>query len=221
MARREGLRRLQEEYRRLHADPPPFVIAEPNDKNLYEWYFVILGPPDSDYLGGEYCGTITFPPDYPMRPPRIKMLTPSGRFTPHAAICFSFSDFHPETWQPGWTIGTVLTGLLSFMTTEEMTTGSMRESAATRRRLAQESRLFNERKIPGYQHLYLQGHGQQALQKAKDAAAEFVQSMRHATVRSQTPTGRHSSTLIGTAVGLFLLLALLGLIFFSGYRVPT
>ena len=32
------------------------------------------------YVGGRYHGLLQFPHDFPMRPPSIKMLTPSGRF---------------------------------------------------------------------------------------------------------------------------------------------
>ena len=30
-------------------------------------------------------------------------------------LCLSMSDFHPETWNPGWSVATVAKGLLSFM----------------------------------------------------------------------------------------------------------
>lgn len=30
-------------------------------------------------------------------------------------LCLSISDFHPDTWNPAWSVGTILTGLLSFM----------------------------------------------------------------------------------------------------------
>ena len=30
-------------------------------------------------------------------------------------LCLSISDFHPDTWNPAWSVSTILTGLLSFM----------------------------------------------------------------------------------------------------------
>ena len=38
-----------------------------------------------------------------------------GRFQPDTRLCLSMSDFHPSTWNPSWSVATILTGLLSFM----------------------------------------------------------------------------------------------------------
>ena len=70
-----------------------------------------LSPPP----GGYYHGKLIFPRDYPFKPPRIIMLTPNGRFQTHTRLCLSISDFHPDTWNPAWSVATILTGLLSFM----------------------------------------------------------------------------------------------------------
>ena len=45
--------------------------------NLFEWHFTVRGPSDSDFQGGVYHGRITLPPDYPMKPPSIMLLTVS------------------------------------------------------------------------------------------------------------------------------------------------
>jgi ubiquitin-conjugating enzyme E2 J2 len=85
--------------------------------------------------GGWYHGVLRFPSEYPMKvrlprcslwfaadcrclpeqPPAVLMLTPSGRFEINKKICMSMSDFHPETWNPMWSVSTILVGLLSFM----------------------------------------------------------------------------------------------------------
>jgi len=36
--------------------------------------------PDEPYKGGYYMGTLTFPPEYPWKPPGIRLTTESGRF---------------------------------------------------------------------------------------------------------------------------------------------
>ena len=84
-----------------------------------------------------------FPPEYPFAPPAIRMHTPSGRFQPSARLCLSISDFHPKSFNPAWEVSTILIGLLSFMTSEEMTTGSVGASEAERRVLAARSRWWN------------------------------------------------------------------------------
>jgi len=72
-----------------------------------------------------------------------KMLTPSGRFHPDKKICFSMSDFHPGSWNPAWSVATILTGLLSFMLSDEMTTGSVTASEAQKRQFASKSHVWN------------------------------------------------------------------------------
>lgn len=71
------------------------------------------------------------------------MHTPSGRFQPSTRLCLSISDFHPKSFNPAWEVSTILTGLLSFMTSEEMTTGSISSTFAERQYLAQRSRWWN------------------------------------------------------------------------------
>jgi len=51
------------------------------------------------------------------------MYTPSGRFKIMKKICMSFSDYHPELWNPMWGVSTIIIGLISFMNTEEKTAG--------------------------------------------------------------------------------------------------
>lgn len=84
-----------------------------------------------------------FPPEYPFAPPAIRMHTPSGRFQPSTRLCLSISDFHPKSFNPAWEVSTILIGLLSFMTSEEMTTGSVSASEPERRVLAARSRWWN------------------------------------------------------------------------------
>jgi ubiquitin-conjugating enzyme E2 J2 len=127
----------------MQKSPPPFVYAAPDEKNILFWNYIIRGPPDSPYHGGEYHGALIFPPEYPFKPPGIKMFTPSGRFQVDKKICFSMSDFHPGTWNPAWSVATILTGLLSFMLADETTTGSMTSSDAEKRILAQRSHDYN------------------------------------------------------------------------------
>lgn len=43
-------------------------------------------------------------------------------------LCLSITDFHPDTWNPAWSVSTILTGLLSFMVEKGPTLGSIETS---------------------------------------------------------------------------------------------
>mgnify|MGYP005863534667 CR=1 FL=1 len=82
-------KRLRKELAALQVDPPPSVIAEPDEANILLWYYVIRGPVGTPYEGGDYVGKLKFPPTYPMAPPSVMMLTPSGRFQTNTRLCMS------------------------------------------------------------------------------------------------------------------------------------
>jgi ubiquitin-conjugating enzyme E2 J2 len=90
------VRRLQRELKALKKDPMDGIDARPLDDNIRVWHYCIRGSAGTVYEGGYYHGTLEFPKDYPLKPPAIKILTPSGRFKEDRKLCFSFSDFHPE-----------------------------------------------------------------------------------------------------------------------------
>ena len=74
----------------MQAQPPPFAFARPDETDILKWHYVLRGPPDTPYVGGEYhgmsrlvrkkdlfnitIGTLTFPSSYPFKPPEIKMI---------------------------------------------------------------------------------------------------------------------------------------------------
>ncbi|KAI9351100.1 ubiquitin-conjugating enzyme/RWD-like protein [Zopfochytrium polystomum] len=135
--------RLRKEYMLIQKSPPPFITAKPLESNLLEWHYIIQGPPDSPYAGGEYWGKLIFPKEYPYKPPAIQMVTPSGRFETSRALCLSMSSFHPETWCPGWSVSSVLIGLLSFMLEDTITNGSITTTAEEKRAFAAASAAYN------------------------------------------------------------------------------
>jgi len=143
MATKAAYKRLNKEYITLQKNPPPYLMAKPVESNILEWHYVIRGPPDTPYHNGEYHGVLLFPAEYPFKPPSIRMTTPSGRFQPDTRLCLSMSDFHPSTWNPSWSVATILTGLLSFMTSNEATTGSIKTTDDDKKIYAARSHQFN------------------------------------------------------------------------------
>ncbi|KAK9829824.1 hypothetical protein WJX72_008068 [[Myrmecia] bisecta] len=136
MASKACISRLQREYKLLIREPVPNIKAHPSPNNLLEWHYLLEGAEGTDYEGGVYHGKIEFPAQYPYKPPSISMFTPSGRFATHTQLCLSMTNYHPETWVPMWSVGTMLNGLLSFMYENAVTAGSISSSKAEKRRLA-------------------------------------------------------------------------------------
>uniref|UniRef100_A0AC35UBC1 UBIQUITIN_CONJUGAT_2 domain-containing protein n=1 Tax=Rhabditophanes sp. KR3021 TaxID=114890 RepID=A0AC35UBC1_9BILA len=139
----QAIARLKKDFRQLQKEPIPFLEASPLDSNILEWRYCIHGAPDTPYEGGYYQGKLVFPENYPFKPPSIYMITPNGRFKVNTRLCLSMSDFHPDTWNPCWHVGTIVTGLISFMNDTSQTLGSIKTSLEEKRNLAKKSLLFN------------------------------------------------------------------------------
>ncbi|KAJ3215637.1 Ubiquitin-conjugating enzyme E2 6 [Dinochytrium kinnereticum] len=145
MASKGAYKRLAKEYMLITQNPPPFIQAKPLEDDILEWHYVVRGPPDSPYAGGEYHGKLIFPDSYPYKPPGIKMFTPNGRFQTDYRLCLSMSDYHPASWNPAWSVATILTGLLSFMLEDTPTTGSIKTTTEEKRLFAIQSHAWNRK----------------------------------------------------------------------------
>ncbi|KAI9292357.1 UBC-like protein [Neoconidiobolus thromboides FSU 785] len=143
MSNKASYKRLTKEYKAIVNNPIPFIIAKPLESNILEWHYIITGPPETPYSGGQYHGKLVFPNDYPFKPPSIMMITPNGRFETNTRLCLSISDFHPDTWNPAWSVSTILNGLLSFMNSDDITTGSIKTSSEEKAKLAKLSMKYN------------------------------------------------------------------------------
>ncbi|VEU41389.1 unnamed protein product [Pseudo-nitzschia multistriata] len=148
MAPAVATRRLRKELINLKTEPPPGIIAEPDESNILKWHYAIRGPTETPYEGGIYIGKIIFPPEYPMAAPSVYMLTPSGRFQISTKICMSMTDFHPESWNPMWKVATIIQGIQSFMASDELTTGGLRASEKDRKTFAKLSMNYNQKHYP-------------------------------------------------------------------------
>ena len=97
------------------ANPLETISAGPKGDDLFTWTATILGPEDSPYQGGIFFLDITFPHDYPFKPPRVVFLTkvyhPNVAST--GAICL---DILKDAWSPALTISRVLLSISSLLT---------------------------------------------------------------------------------------------------------
>ncbi|CAJ1368654.1 unnamed protein product [Effrenium voratum] len=147
MADKAALTRLRREYAIIQqSQKTPHIVARPSESNMLVWHFVLHDlPAETPYRGGVYEGKLAFPREYPLKPPAIYMITPSGRFEVNTRLCLSMSDFHPESWNPSWRIESILVGLVSFMLdpSEPRTTGGLHSSEQRRRDFALQSFAAN------------------------------------------------------------------------------
>ncbi|KAI8326108.1 UBC-like protein [Martensiomyces pterosporus] len=153
MASKAAAKRLSKEYTLMKKSPPEYITAKPLEKNILEWHYILTGPPNSPYDGGEYHGRLIFPKEYPFAPPAIQMITPNGRFKVNMDICTSMSNYHPQSWNPAWSVATILTGLLSMMTDNENTTGAIETPDEEKRGFAAKSKEFN-RQNPRFKNAF-------------------------------------------------------------------
>ena len=137
------IRRIRAEYRALQKDADSLFRAEPLPDNIFEWHFSFRGPPSSVYEGGIYHGKILLPLEYPFKPPTVIMLSPTGRWEEGKKICLSATGFHPELWQPSWSIKTLLMAIIGFMETPgDGAVGAVDMSDEQRRSIATQSRTW-------------------------------------------------------------------------------
>lgn len=150
------VRRLTKELGAFKKDPmtDPRITVAPNESNILEMHYVIEGNEGTPYEGGVYHGKLIFPKEYPLKPPGVMMITPTGRFQPSRRLCLSMSDFHPESWNPMWSVSTILTGLYSFMLETDPTLGSIETTATTKQKLAAGSLEYNVKHTPIFSKLF-------------------------------------------------------------------
>ena len=67
--------RIQKELAAFLADPPPGCSVLQMGDDLSRWQVKVQGPPESSFEGGNFTLLVTFPPDYPFKPPKVKFET--------------------------------------------------------------------------------------------------------------------------------------------------
>ena len=110
-----ALKRIQKELIDLGKDPPANCSAGPIDeKDQYHWQATIMGPKDSPYEGGVFFLNITFPADYPFKPPKVAFTTKiyHPNINAQGGICL---DILKDQWSPALSISKVLLSISSLL----------------------------------------------------------------------------------------------------------
>lgn len=111
-----ALTRLKREFQDIKRDAPCGCTAGPiKEDDMFNWEAMIFGPEDSPYAGGIFKLAITYPSEYPFKPPsivfRTKVYHPNISET--GIICL---DILKEKWAPSLTISKVLLSIMSLLT---------------------------------------------------------------------------------------------------------
>ncbi|XP_074544926.1 uncharacterized protein LOC141804413 isoform X2 [Halichoeres trimaculatus] len=69
-------KRILEELKSLHCDPHPFIKVFPSESDFTFWKILLQGPPDTPYENGVFELYCQFGPDYPVKPPLVRFVTP-------------------------------------------------------------------------------------------------------------------------------------------------
>nr|XP_039266252.1 ubiquitin-conjugating enzyme E2 D2-like [Styela clava]XP_039266775.1 ubiquitin-conjugating enzyme E2 D2-like [Styela clava] len=113
-----ALRRLQYEYNKLVTNSKTeFPRVKPiNDENLFEWRAEIEGPVGTPYEGGIFKIFITYPTDYPFKPPKLHFETKiyHPNISEKGFVCV---DILQKQWSPALTTSKILLSITSLLAT--------------------------------------------------------------------------------------------------------
>jgi len=111
---RLATKRIQNELAAMQNDPPPGCVLGEMGDDIFRWNVEIQGPPDSPYEGGTYALLVTFPRDYPFKPPTVKFETrifhPNINMT--GDICL---DTLSSQWAAGISMAQVLLSIIALL----------------------------------------------------------------------------------------------------------
>ncbi|XP_071507862.1 ubiquitin-conjugating enzyme E2 Z-like [Diadema antillarum] len=116
------LLRIKRDIMNIYSEPPLGMCIVP-EEDITRVHALITGPFDTPYEGGFFHFVIKFPPDYPIRPPRIKLMTTgdgSVRFNPNlyrsGKVCLSIlGTWSGPAWSPAQSLSSVLMSIQSLM----------------------------------------------------------------------------------------------------------
>ncbi|KAJ3937679.1 MAG: ubiquitin-conjugating enzyme [Lentinula lateritia] len=106
-----------------------------DENNLYEWEILVIGPHDTLYEGGFFKARLTFPPEFPLLPPKMKFITPMWHpnIYPDGVVCvpskspltqhapgddqYGYEDAG-ERWMPVHTVESILVSVISLLSSD-------------------------------------------------------------------------------------------------------
>ena len=107
-----------------------------DDDNMFEWEILIIGPADTLYEGGFLKARLSFPPEFPLLPPKLRFITPMWHPNVYADGVLCISILHApgedqygfeeagERWLPVHTVESILMSVISLLSSDRPNTDS-------------------------------------------------------------------------------------------------
>ncbi|KAG4100358.1 ubiquitin-conjugating enzyme [Neocallimastix lanati (nom. inval.)] len=107
--------RIRKEYLQIQKNPVKLISIAPHEDNLYFWDGTLKGPVNSPYQGGTFKIKITFPQEYPFKPPVLKITTKiyHPNVDDDGSICMGI--LKPDSWKPTIKVTQVLEALINLI----------------------------------------------------------------------------------------------------------
>ncbi|XP_037608887.1 ubiquitin-conjugating enzyme E2G 1b [Sebastes umbrosus] len=119
---------LRKQLGELNKNPVQgFSAGLVDDDDIYQWEVVVIGPQDTIFEGGFFKATLTFPRDYPLRPPKMKFVTEiwHPNVAKNGDVCISILhepgedkygyEKPEERWLPIHTVETIMISVISML----------------------------------------------------------------------------------------------------------
>ncbi|KAI1285170.1 Ubiquitin-conjugating enzyme E2 Z [Halotydeus destructor] len=123
---KRALDRIARDLRVFHDDPVEGIYAEIDESFVTRAHALVFGPKGTPYEGGFFYFVIGYPYDYPIKSPKVKLMTTGGgavRFNPNlyacGKVCLSILGTWPgPSWTPVYDLKAVLLSIQSLMCEE-------------------------------------------------------------------------------------------------------
>ncbi|PIN06116.1 Ubiquitin-protein ligase [Handroanthus impetiginosus] len=108
------LKRLQSELMALMMGGDSEISAFPEEDNIFCWKGTITGSKDTVFEGTEYKLSLSFPSDYPYKPPKVKFET--ACFHPNVDVYGNIClDILQDKWSSAYDVRTILLSIQSLL----------------------------------------------------------------------------------------------------------
>ncbi|KAM9843658.1 ubiquitin-conjugating enzyme E2 Z [Aulostomus maculatus] len=123
-ASQQCILRIKRDIMSIYKEPPPGMFVVPDPQDMTKIHALITGPFDTPYEGGFFLFLFRCPPNYPIHPPRVKLITTGHntvRFNPNfyrnGKVCLSIlGTWTGPAWSPAQSMSSVLISIQSLMT---------------------------------------------------------------------------------------------------------